>query len=75
MEPTPLLKPKEAAAFLAIGLSTLERWMTEERVPVFRLPSGRPRFDAEELREWLRAGSPPATAFRRRRVAVKRRRR
>ena len=60
---------RDCAWFLACG----ERWIwtslrrpeTEKgSIPHLRLPTGHPRFDPEEVREWVREGCPPAGTFR-----------
>lgn len=54
-------------------LSRSERWVSEAlrrplsqlgSIPVLRLPGGAPRFDPDEIREWVKAGCPSVEAFR-----------
>ena len=60
---------RDAARFLARS----ERWIFRQlkrpdtepgSIPYYRLADGAPRFDPEEIREWVKVGCPPAGTFR-----------
>jgi excisionase family DNA binding protein len=55
------LSIREACAFLGVAQSTLRRWTTDGRVPVFKTPGGHRRYAREDLRA-LVVGNPRKTA-------------
>lgn len=53
------LTRKEAAAYLGMSVDTLDRYREEGFITTYRLPYGDPRFDPNELDEFLRADNEP----------------
>ena len=58
---------------LARYLARSERWVSNAlrrqeaelgSIPHRRLPGGAPRFEPEEIREWVKQGCPPIAQFR-----------
>lgn len=48
-----LLTIDQAAAYLQISRSTLERWRDARLVPYIQLPNGRTRFSQKGLDAWI----------------------
>jgi excisionase family DNA binding protein len=53
--PSPWLKREEAAAYLRVDASTLDRWRRERNLPAHQVPGGGGyRYHREELDRWLK---------------------
>lgn len=48
------LTKKEVAEQIGIGMTTLNRWMEDRKIPYYKLPGGSVRFDADKITNWLR---------------------
>jgi excisionase family DNA binding protein len=55
---TPLMRPAEAAAYLAVSTRTLRRYLAAGALRAHRLPSGQVRIPAAALEELLAGGGP-----------------
>ena len=53
-----LLTAKEVADLLGVNVKTLRRWTSRFGLPVVRTPTGRLRYDAEEVEKWFAEKSP-----------------
>ena len=53
------LGPDDAAAFIGLGRSTLDRYNAARLVPEPRRVGNRLLYSRDELAAWLRHGSPP----------------
>ena len=47
----------EVAKYLGVSRRTADRFVAGGFIPYYRLPSGRKRFDLEEISEWLKNGA------------------
>jgi DNA mismatch endonuclease (patch repair protein) len=62
-----LLRLSEAAEAISIGVSTLKKWIDEDKLPkyiLYKLPNGQLRIDEEGLREALQVASEEETKER-----------
>jgi excisionase family DNA binding protein len=55
----PLWTDEEAAAYLRVKVSTIQKWAKNGDIPV-RKAGSLNRFDPAEIEEWTRAGRMPA---------------
>lgn len=58
IEPGDLITSREASAILGIALGTLYNKVRRGEIPKgIKLPSGRVRFSAKSINEWIQSGS------------------
>ena len=48
-----LVGPKEAAAYLQLSLNTIYQWVSQKRIPYYKV-SRLERFDLNEIDNWLK---------------------
>jgi len=48
-----LVGPKEAAAYLQLSLNTIYQWVSQKRIPYYKV-SRLVRFDLNEIDNWLK---------------------
>lgn len=68
VRPTPIaIRPAQAAEMLGISRSNLYALVAAGKIPQPRRIGQSPRFDVEELRLWVAAGSPSMDIWREKR--------
>jgi molybdopterin-binding protein len=66
MNPTELLRPKEAAQILGVSYSTLKQWIYHKKLRTIRTAGGHHRIPRAEMDRYLhRAGEKPGPGLRR----------
>lgn len=50
---TSYLTTDQVVELLQVSRSTLYQWVQEQKIPHFKLPNGKIRFDEHELVEWM----------------------
>lgn len=58
-EESELLTTRKVAEMLSVAQSTVERWITLDRLPAIRLPSGHYRIRREDVEKLLRRPPTP----------------